>query len=152
VGSVDSQGTNQVHDFAPPITPDGLFWTVLIPDDAVTVDLAAGTAALHVPSLDMLDSYTIQNNLAGGPAEPATVSFDLSWSDPTSVASLVNAEQGFTGTFLDVTSALQWSAQTAEFAFVSDPPQTSTSLFGLIGYEANGVFFASAGELATPMP
>jgi hypothetical protein len=107
---------------------------------------------MHVPSLDLLDSYTIPNNLAGGPAEPATVGFDLTWSDPTAVESLANAEQGFTGTFLAVTSALQWSAQTAEFAFVSDPPQTSTSLFGLIGYEANGTFFASAEELGTPMP
>jgi hypothetical protein len=152
VGSVDSEGTNQVHDFAPPITPSGLFWTVLIPDDAVIVDLAAGTAELHVQSMDLLDSYTIPNNLAGGPTEPATVGFDLSWSDPTAVESLVNAEQGYAGTFLDVTSALQWSAQTAEFAFVSDPLESSTSLFGLLGYEANGVFFASAGELATPMP
>jgi hypothetical protein len=118
----------------------------------VTVDLAAGTAELHVRSLDLLDSYTIPNNLAGGPAEPATVGFDLSWSDPTAVESLVNAEQDFAGTFLDVISALQWSAQTAEFAFVSDPPQTSTSLFALIGYEANGFFLASAGERATPTP
>jgi hypothetical protein len=152
VGSVDSEATNQVHDFAPPIAPSGLFWTVLIPDDAVTVDLAAGTAGLHVRSMDLLDSYTIPNNLAGGPAEPATVDFDLFWSDPTAVESMVNAEQGYTGTFLDVTSALQWSAQTAEFAFVSDPPETSTSLFGLIGYEANGVFFAIAREHATPTP
>ena len=143
MGSVDPE--SQVHDFAPPITPSGLFWTVLIPDDAVTVDLAAGTAELHVQSLEMLDSYTIPNNLAGGPAEPATAGFDLSWSAPTAVESLVNAEQGFAGTFLEVTSALQWSAQTAEFAFVSDPPQTSTSLFSRIGYEANGVFFHQQG-------
>jgi len=53
---------------------------------------------------------------------------------------------------LEVTSALQWSAQTADFAFASDPPQMSTSLFSLIGFEANGVFFASAGERATPTP
>jgi hypothetical protein len=152
VGSVDSAGANQVHDFAPPITPSGLFWTVLIPDDAVTVDLAAGTATMQVQSLAMLDSYTIPNNLAGGPAEPATVGFELTWSDPTSVASQTNAEQGFAGTFLEVTSALQWSAQTAEFAFVSDPLQVSTSRYGLIGYEANGVFFAEAGKLGTPIP
>jgi hypothetical protein len=152
VGSVDPQGANQVHDFAPPIAPSGLFWTVLIPNDVVTVDLASGTAAMQVQSLEMLDSYTIPNNLAGGPAVPATVGFDLTWSVPTSVASLINAEQGYTGTFLEVTSALQWSAQTADFAFVSDPLEASTSRFGLIGFEANGVFFAEAGDLSTPVP
>lgn len=152
MGSVDPEGANQVHDFAPPIAPNGLFWTVLIPDDAVTIDLAAGTAELHVRSLEMLDSYTIPNNLAGGPAEPATVDFDLTWSDPTAVQSLVNGEHGFAGTFLEVASTLQWSAQTAGFAFASDPARASESLFGLIGYEANGVFFEPAGEPATPTP
>lgn len=107
---------------------------------------------MHVRSLEMLDSYTIPNNLAGGPAEPATVDFDLSWSDPGSAQTLENAEQGFAGTFLSVTTAIQWSARTADFAFVSDPPQTSTSEFGLLGFEANGVYFASTGELATPEP
>jgi hypothetical protein len=152
VGSVDSEERNQVHDFAPPTAPNGLFWTVLIPDDAVTVDLAAGTAALRVPSMDLFDSYTIPNNLAGGPSEPATAGFDLIWSTPTAVESLVNTEQGFAGTFLHGTSALRWSAQTAGFAFESDPPQMSTSVFSSIGYEANGVFLASAGEQATPVP
>jgi hypothetical protein len=139
-----------VHDFAPPIAPSGLFWTVPIPDDAVTVNLAAGTAELHIRDMDLLDSYSIPNNLAGGPTEPATVGFDLYWSDPTGVESTVNADQGYAGTFLEVTSALEWSGQTAEFAFISDPAPTSTSLFGLIGYEANGVFLPPGGGLATP--
>jgi hypothetical protein len=150
VGSVDPEFKNQVHDFAPPVAPSGLFWTVPVPDDAVTVNLAAGTAELHIRNMDVLDSYSIPNNLAGGPTEPATVGFDLYWSDPTGVESIVNDEQGYAGTFLEVTSALEWSGQTAEFAFISDPAPTSTSLFGLIGYEANGVFMSSAGGLATP--
>jgi hypothetical protein len=150
VGSVDSSGANQVHDFAPPIAPNGLFWTVLIPDDAVTVDLVAGTAALQVRAMAMLEGYTIQNNLSGGPAEPARVGCDRSWSNPTAVERYVNAEQGFCGTFLEVTGALQWSAQTAAVAFVSDPPEASTSLCGLIGYEVNGAFVAPAAALATP--
>lgn len=152
MGSVDSQGANQVHDFAPPVSADGLFWTVLVPDDAVTVDLSEGVATMRVQSLEMLDSSTIQNNLAGGPALPATVEFELTWSAPTAVTSVVSAEQGFTGTFLDVTSALQWSAETAEFAFVSDPPLTSTSQFGQIGYEANGVYFDAEAKPGTPTP
>jgi hypothetical protein len=139
-----------VHDFAPPIAPSGLFWTVPVPDDALTVNLADGTAELHMRELELLDSYSIPNNIAGGPTEPATVGFELYWSNPTAVTSEVNTAQGYAGTFLDVTSALEWSGQTAEFVFVSDPASTSTSLFGLIGYEANGAFLPSPGSLATP--
>jgi hypothetical protein len=149
VGSVDPEFNNQIHDFSPAIAPSGLFWTVPVPDDVVSVNLADGTAELHVQELAVLDSYTVPNALSGGPAEPATVSFDLYWSDPTGVESTVNAEQGYAGTFLDVTSALAWSGQTADFAFVSDPAASSSSLFGLIGYEANGVFVSAAG-MATP--
>ena len=109
-----------------------MFWTVSIPDDAVTVNLAAGTAELHVREMKLLDSYSIPNALGGGPSEPATVTF------------------GFAGTFLDVTSALEWSAQTADFAFASDPAATSTSLHGRIGYEANGVYFQTI--TGTPAP
>jgi hypothetical protein len=150
VGSVDPEFKNMVHDFAPPIAPSGLFWTVPVPDDAVTVNLADGTAELHMRELALRDSYSIPNNIAGGPTEPATVGFDLYWSNPTAVTSLINADQGYAGTFLDVTSALEWSGQTAEFAFVSDPAPTSTSLFGLIGYEANGIYLPPEEGLATP--
>ena len=127
-----------------------MFWTVSIPDDAVTVNLAAGTAELHVREMKLLDSYSIPNALGGGPSEPATVTFDVYWFDPTAVNSLANSEQGFAGTFLDVTSALEWSAQTADFAFASDPAATSTSLHGRIGYEANGVYFQTI--TGTPAP
>ena len=150
MGSVDPEFKNQVHDFSPAIAPSGLFWTVPVPDDAVTVNLAAGTAELHVRELAVLDSYTVPNVLSGGPSEPATVTFDVYWYDPTTVESSVNAEQGFGGTFLDVTSALEWSGQTAEFAFASDPASTSTNLHGLIGYEANGVFLQTM--VGTPTP
>lgn len=152
MGSVDPEFRNQIHDFAPAIPPSGLFWTVPVPDDAVTIDLAAGAAELQVRSMDLLDSFTIPNALSGGPSEPATVGFDLSWHDPTGVATIVNADQGYSGTFLDVTSALEWSGQTAEFAFVSDPASSSTSLFGLIGFEANGVFLPPAGMPAPASP
>jgi hypothetical protein len=121
-----------------------------VPDDAVMVDLAAGTAELHVRELALQDSYNIPNALGGGASEPATVGFDLYWSEPTAVESIVNTEQGYAGTFLTATSALEWSGQTADFAFVSDPAATSSNLFGLIGYEANGIFLPPEGGMATP--
>ena len=150
MGSVDPEFKNQVHDFAPPVPASGLVWTVLIPDDAVTVNLARGSAELHLRDLTVQDSYNIPNALSGGPAEPATVTFDVYWSDPTAVESLLNGEQDFAGTFLEVASALEWSAKTADFAYASDPASTSNSLFARIGYEVNGAYLPPVSATPTP--
>jgi hypothetical protein len=150
VGSVDPEFKNQVHDFNPGIEPNGLFWTVRIPDDAVQVDLAAGTAEMHVRDFELVDAYNVPNAIAGGPSEPATVTFDVYWSDPTAVLQLSDAAAQVAGTFLDVTAALEFSARTADFAYVSDAADTSRSDFARIGYEANGAFFPTMGGTPTP--
>jgi hypothetical protein len=69
---------------------------------------------------------------------------------PTSTEQLHNEEQGFAATLLDLVSGVSFSAETADFAFVSDPPAESQSLFARIGYEANGIFLPPVGGLATP--
>jgi hypothetical protein len=150
VGSVDPEFKNQIHDLNPEIAANGLFWTVPVPDEAVQVDLAAGTAAMHVREYDVVDSYNVPNGLTGGPTEPATVTFDVYWSDPTAVLQLADAAEQVAGTFLDVAAALEFSAQTADFAFVSDAAATSQSVSARIGYEANGAFFPTMGGTPTP--
>ena len=116
-----------------------------MPDAAVVVDLAAGTAEMHVERLEVIEGYNFFNWIAGGPTEPATVSFDIWWHTPTAVENLSDATQGFAATLLDVTSSIAFTARTADFAFVSDPPDTANSIFARIGYEANGIFFPGAG-------
>jgi hypothetical protein len=150
VGSVDPEFNNQIHDLNPEIAANGLFWTVQVPDDAVQVDLAAGTAAMHVRDYELVDAYKVPNALTGGPTEPATVTFDVYWSDPTAMLQLADAAEQVAGTFLDVSGALEFSAKTADFAFVSDEAATSQSDFARIGYEANGAFFPTMGGTPTP--
>jgi hypothetical protein len=82
--------------------------------------------------------------------EPATASFDVWWHSPTSTEQLHDEEQGFAATLLDLMSGVSFSAETADFAFVSDPPDKSQSLFARIGYEANGVYLPPEGGMATP--
>jgi hypothetical protein len=38
-------------------------------------------------------------------------------------------------------ATIEWSATEEGFAFESDPAETSTNVFSLIGHERNGVFF-----------
>jgi hypothetical protein len=105
---------------------------------------------MHARSLSLIDSYTFENSISNGPTEPATASFDVWWHSPTATEQLHNAEQGFAATLLEVVSGVSFSVENANFAFVSDPPDKSQTLYGRIGYEANGVFRPPAGALATP--
>ena len=129
---------------------NGLFWTIPFPEDDARIDLAAGKAEMHALSLSLIDSYTFGSSISGGPTEPATVSFDVWWHSPTATEQLHNDEQGFAATLLDVTSGVSFSVESADFAFVSDAPNTSRSLFARIGYEANGVYLPPEEGMATP--
>ena len=53
---------------------NGLFWTVVLPSDTVTVDLNAGTATLEVHDLHMKDYITFENSLTDnlGPPIPGS--------------------------------------------------------------------------------
>jgi hypothetical protein len=107
---------------------------------------------MHVRSLEVIDGYSFASLTSGGPSEPATVSFDIWWHTPTAVEHLRDETQGFAATLLDVTSEIAFTAQTAEFAFASDAPGASETLYGRIGFEANGVFLPPAGVPAEATP
>jgi hypothetical protein len=107
---------------------------------------------MHALSLPISDGYNVISSISGGPTEPATVSFDVWWHSPITTEHLRNDEQGFAATLLDVASAISFSAENANFAFVSDPPDTSQTLYARIGFEANGVFLPPAEVPATPVP
>ena len=72
---------NQIHDYSPGIPPSGLFWLVSAPHDAVQVHLGSGTASVQMTDVPVLDAHDIKNALTGGPTVPATVSFDIEWSN-----------------------------------------------------------------------
>jgi hypothetical protein len=138
---------SQINDFNPGIEPSGLFWTIAVPDAAVDVNFGAGRARLAVGNVPVLDFGDIINALFGPrPPVPATVSFDVRWSGIGERTSLVNHTQGFTGEFIRNTAQMEWTARVGDFAFVSGPASTSTSVFAEIGHERNGTFSHSTSE------
>lgn len=66
----------QTHDYNGGIAPSGLFWTVRVPDDALTRDDATGTARVVLTDFPVVDSYQIFS----GTEDPATVSFDITFT------------------------------------------------------------------------
>jgi hypothetical protein len=131
-----------VHDFNSGFSPAGVVWTVRLPrGNPLLVDFEAAEATL-IADLDMQDYTKIPNSLALGPAVPANVTFELRWSGPINRDITVqDAANGFRGRFLENKATLSWTATRAGFKFVSDPANTSTSVFAELGRESNGIFF-----------
>jgi hypothetical protein len=132
---------NQIHDFNPGIAPSGLFWTIRVPDERVDVDLEDATASMNLSDLEIRDFFTLTNALQGGKSVHADASFHVRWSGVTNRVKLRDATNQFTGNYIEDTATINWSAQEAGFKFVSDPANTSTTVFAEIGHERNGVFF-----------
>ena len=72
----DPSSGEQVHDFNADIADSGLFWTIAIPDGALTVSRNLKTAHLHLEDVDLIDSF----QFLGENSVPATVSFDITWT------------------------------------------------------------------------
>jgi hypothetical protein len=144
--------TQQIHDYSPGIPPNGLFWLVSAPRDAVRIGANSGTASLRMSDVLIIDAHDLANALTNGrgfaslaippiPPTPATVSFDIEWNGVVARAEVTNEAQDFTGEFVETSASISWSARTDGFLFVSEPPNPARSLYSVIGHERNGVFF-----------
>ena len=67
----------QVHDFNPGITPNGVFWIVEVPDDAVKISPDGETLTIHLENVPVVDQGSFP---AGTGTTPATVSFDITYA------------------------------------------------------------------------
>jgi len=131
--------TSQVHDFNPGIDDDtGLFWTAPLDRGSIRVNLADGSASLHVGDLDVEDYHDVVNALLDGPSVEASVAFDVSWSGVDERVKIRNPDVDFGGEYIRNGATLVWSATESGFSFVSDP---LASGFATIGHERNGAFF-----------
>lgn len=135
----------QIHAYDPGIAANGLFWTIQIPDNSVSVQLL-GTSSLQLTSLAINDATTNKNSILGRPTVPASItSLTIIWKSFRDR----DTTNGFEGVFTQSVATTEWSVTQAAtspsnpdgFQFVSDPGDTSTALFAVIGHERNGVFF-----------
>lgn len=95
-------------------------------------------------NLPIRDYGSIPNALSGPNAAftPGTVSFAIEWSGVTKRESIGDPTLSFTAQVIENTATMQWTATTGGVTFVSDPANTSHSVFAEIGHERNGVFFS----------
>src|ERR1700745_3615530 len=141
--------SQQIHDYSPGISANGLFWLVSAPHDAVQVRLGSGTASVQMTDVPVLDAHDIANALTGGQgsanppiaAVPATVSFNIEWSNVLEQAKVTNEMQAFTGQFWKTGATIKWSSNQAGFSFDSEAPNAARNVYSVSGHEHNGVCF-----------
>ena len=138
---------SQLHDLNPTLfPPSGLFWTIEVPVDNVTVDLASGKATLRGTNVPILDYGDIPNALSGArPPVYGTVTFRVEWSGAPARIPIRKEDPvygRYVGEFMRNTAKVEWSARVGDFEFQSSPLATSSSQFALLGQERNGVFFS----------
>jgi len=133
----------QVHDFNPGVTQNGLFWTTVVSSDSVDVDLAAGRATLQVSDIQQKDFFDFENAILGNGATPqqGRVSFRVEWTAFGPVADFDNASQQFRGSFSPAVAQMEWSGRSGDYEFKSAPLAESTTGAAQLGAERNGSFY-----------
>jgi hypothetical protein len=148
-----------VHDFNGGIGANGLFWTVQIPDDAVTVNDEAGTVTISLKNVAVVDQLTFPNTLPNGAivnkgntGAAATASFDITYTKsgrarhvrPTSMDPL--NPFNWAGEMSDATNSATFSVTYTDGSFSAKGNFSSQGNFGEIGRERNGSFVSREDE------
>jgi hypothetical protein len=129
-------------DFNPGIAPDGLFWTTAIPDNAVEAHPGAGSGSYALSNFAVPDYHDGFNSILGGPHDPGIVSFDIRWAgNGRSTLQTDGATFSFDAVVSSATVEWEGLNQTTGAHFVSDPRETSHSLYAALGHLKNGVFY-----------
>ena len=146
------------HSYDPGISPTLLFWTIQVPDDAVVIDLQAGTATLNLQNTCVHDVFTVPNSFdithALGFVGAVIKSLQIQWSGVIqSFLNFSSSAEQFAGDFFQTSATIAVTTNTPAtnppftpspedgFQFVADPTTTVTN-FAQIGMERNGLFFS----------
>jgi len=145
-GPVDPTFATQIHDYDPGITTSSLFWTIAVPDHAVSADVDEAEARLQLSDLAIADYGNILNGLFHtSPPSPGNVTFDIRWFGAQKRGSFSDATKPFQMRFVQTNAHIKWSGSTgADHFHTTGGPQTVN--FAQIAQERNGVFFGKGDD------
>ena len=135
-----------MHDFNPGNAPNGVFWIVQIPDDALQI--TGDTVTIHLQDVAVVDQF----KFPGGTGNvPASVSFDITYTKsgmPRRVRPTSNDPLSpftWSGKMWMATNSGTFSVAYNDGSFSAQGSFSSSGNFGEMGTERNGSF-ASDGD------
>lgn len=134
---------NEIHDFHPPIAQSGLFWVVPIPDGGLTWSADGSSFTLAMRNVPVIDQPRFPALDSIG--TPATMSFRLTGKSTGEPVQYEDASKHFrfTGTKATCQLEAQMDVPSIGFSWKSDPLETSTCAFAIMGEEVNGRYYDS---------
>jgi hypothetical protein len=147
-------GSPQVHDFNGGTAPNGLFWIVQIPDDAVVI--TDNTLTIRLENVPVIDQLQFPPAVAGLPGIPATMSFNITYTksgkprnvQPTSADPL--SPFAWAGEMSMATNSGTFSVRHQDGSFSATGSFSSSGNFGEMGTERNGSFVQNEMAAAGP--
>jgi hypothetical protein len=134
---------SQVHDNNGGILASGLFWTLPIADEALSVSRDGRRAVLRVRDIPVIDSF----QFLGSQQTPASVSFRIEWRATGAFVQRGSGsavpqtdEAAFLGRFAEARSTASFEGSEFGFSFRSDPGVSTDSGWAEMGRERNGAF------------
>ena len=142
--SVESiAGATQLHDFEPGIAPNGLFWTIPIPQSAVQVDPGNGTARFHMENVAIPDFGDFFSAVTGGPSTPGRASFDIHWDGGGQRGTFEDDQNGFIASLVQGPAWIAWHASNDNGYSYTASTVDQTTVSAAVGHERNGIFVSS---------
>jgi hypothetical protein len=137
----------QVHDFNPGISSNGLFWILQVPDEAVKI--TDDTLTISLTNASVVDQFLFPggagNNL-GTAGVPATVSFNITYTKsgmPRHVRPISDdplSPFNWAGEMWEATNSGTFSLTYNDGSFSAQGSFSSAGNFGEMGMERNGAF------------
>lgn len=118
-----------------------MYWVAVVPSGGLQLSDDGRSATMAMHNLTVIDQPAWPDH--GATATPATISFRISWRATDEPAQINDAGKHFRFTGWRATAQLEAEVTVPSlgYSWKSDPLETSSSAFGVIGEEVNGKYF-----------
>lgn len=132
---------NQIHDFHSPISPEGLYWVTPVPSSGITFGADGKTVVLQMKDVPIID----QPRWPAIDAEtsPAFLDFKLVFKSTDEPVKYEDASRQYRFEGFKAMAQLEASVRvpSIDFTFKTDPLETSSCDFAVMGAEVNGKYY-----------
>jgi hypothetical protein len=133
--------TQKIARFHQPIAANGLYWTAAIPHDGFRLSKDGRSARVDVRNYAVLDQPKAPVSME--PTYRAILDFQITWKAHGPLIGYTEPKKRYKLRFYAATAQIAYTARVPErnLTITSDPIETSSSVFAMMGTENNGVFF-----------
>jgi hypothetical protein len=135
---------NQIHDFHSPISPEGLYWVTPVPSSGLALSADGRTATLTMTNVPIID----QPRWPAMEAEttPAFLDFKLVFKSTGEAVKYEDPTRQYRFEGFKAAAQLEASLRvpTIDFTFNTDPMESSSCDFAVMGDEVNGRYYDAA--------